>query len=291
MSYPSVTLPIDVADGLAMAPTEARQLGAMLHADFVGAPPFPHIVLEDFLPAPVLARALAGFPAGAQASDGVFEAGYAGLHKRQIMPEDSNQAARELFWFLNSRPMLQFLEGLTGIEALLPDPYFLGGGYHETTRGGMLGVHADFRIHAQLHLQRRLNLIIYLNEVWDDAWLGQLELWSRDMRTCMAKVSPLLNRCVVFRTDADTWHGHPDALQTPDGVARRSIALYYYTASRAIHDEVPDKDTVYVARPDDVPAVQREANQLRRWETLRDWTPPVLYRQLTKLRWRLAARR
>lgn len=283
----SATLPIDTHDGLVMDPAEARQWGALLHEGFKSAEPFPHVVLEDFLPEKVLAQALAGFPPGALASDGVFEGGYAGQHKRQIMPEDCNRTARELFWFFNSRPMLQFLEGLTGIAGLLPDPYFVGGGYHETGRGGKLGVHADFRIHGQLHVQRRLNLIVYLNPFeWNDAWAGHLELWSRDMKACVARVAPRLNRCVVFETGADTWHGHPDPLATPQGITRRSIALYYYTASPSIHDELPDNDTVYMARPGEARHARREARQLWLWERLREWTPPVLYRQMLRWRWR-----
>ena len=72
--------------------------------------------------------------------DVVFDIGYGGHHKRQVMPEQCDSFVREFFHFMNSQPMLQFLEGLTGIDALLPDPYFNGGGFHETSRGGKLGV-------------------------------------------------------------------------------------------------------------------------------------------------------
>lgn len=278
------TLPVE-AD-LAMSAEEAKGAGSLLSEDFNQAEPFPHIVLDEFFPQAVLQRVLDGFPARPLEHDRTFEMGYAGQNKRQVLPEDCRPDIRELFWFMNSRPMLQFLEGLTGIDGLLPDPYFLGGGFHETTRGGLLGVHADFRIHEPLRLQRRLNLIVYLNETWDDNWLGQLELWDRKMTTCVQKVSPILNRCVVFRTDADTWHGHPDALQTPDGVSRRSMALYYYTASEAIHEEVPPHSTVYVPRNTDSAAIKSEARKLRNWEHARDWLPPVLYRKLSRLRYR-----
>lgn len=276
--------PID--DHLRIDPNEARGLGSLLAEDFSTASPFPHIVIDNFLPDAALSTAVNGFPNSRLASDGLFEMGYAGQHKRQIMPEDCSDEARQLFWFFNSRPVLQFLEGLTGLDGLLPDPYFLGGGYHETTKGGLLGVHADFRVHDQLRLQRRLNMIIYLNPEWQDEWEGHLELWSRDMKTCVTKVAPLLNRCVVFQTDADTWHGHPEALNTPEGVTRRSIALYYYTASKAIYEEVPANGTVYVGRPTDTPEVQREAGKLRNWERIRDWLPPVVYRKLSRFRYR-----
>ena len=287
-TFSTVTLP--VSETLRMDATEAHQLGELLAEDFVNAEPFPFIVVDDFLPSTIARRALKAFPDRRLVSDGNFELGYAGLHKRQIQPEDCGPDAFELFRFLNSGAMLQFLEGLTGIEGLIADPYFVGGGYHETTTGGLLGVHADFRLHEKLNLQRRLNLIIYLNEAWDDNWKGHLELWSRDMSGCVARISPQFNRAVVFRTDADTWHGHPDPLQTPAGVSRRSIALYYYTASGSIRREVPGSGTVYVSRPEDSIETKREARYLRAWETLRDWAPPVVYRGLTALRYKIERR-
>ncbi len=284
LQVPSVTLPIETGDGLSMDAAEARSLGEFFAEDYANADPFPHIVLDDFLPAGLPAQILANFPTGERASDGVFNIGYGGEHKRQIMPEDCNRFSREVFQFFNSRPVLQFLEGLTGISGLLPDPYYQGGGFHEITRGGRLGVHADFRINPQLHVQRRLNLLIYLNPEWDDAWAGQLELWSRDMKNCVKRVSPLLNRCVVFSTEADTWHGHPDPLLVPDGVTRRSMALYYYSASHAVYEETPNVSTMYMARPDDTAANKAEARKFRVEQYLKQWLPPVAYRGLARVR-------
>ncbi len=180
--------------------------------------------------------------------------------------------------------MLQFLEGLTGIDGLLPDPYFMGGGFHEISRGGRLGVHADFRINEQLHLQRRLNLLIYLNPEWEDEWAGCLELWSRDMKACVQKLTPLLNRCVVFNTEADTWHGHPDPLNIPEGKTRRSLALYYYSASRGVYNEVPARSTMYVARPHDSAEDKSQARSFRFEQYLKDWVPPVAYRGIHRVR-------
>jgi hypothetical protein len=144
---PSVTLPIDRSDGgLRMDAQEARALGSLLHDDYDKASPFPHIVIDNFLPDDLIADVLKHFPAQEVAEERTFKLGYGGENKRQIMPEACDRFSRELFWFLNSRPVLQFLEGLTGIDALIPDPYFVGAGFHETTRGGLLGVHADFQI-------------------------------------------------------------------------------------------------------------------------------------------------
>lgn len=287
-----VTLPISVEpDGLHLSEEEAAGLGLLLQPDYARAEPFPHIVLDDFLPTGLPERILVNFPVEAQDTDRVFNINYAGHYKRQIAPESCNGFVRELFHFLNSRPMLAFLEQLSGIEALLPDPYFEGGGFHETSTGGRLGVHADFRIHEKLHLQRRINLLVYLNPTWDDTWNGRLELWDRQMSECRETISPVMNRCVIFNTDGSSFHGHPDPLQCPPEVKRRSLALYYYTASRAIYGEVPNLSTVYHARPHDPAEIQREASRYRSNERLRDLTPPALFRVIERVRWRLRQRR
>lgn len=283
--FQSVTLPIDRSDGgLRMDADEARSFGMLLQDDYANAAPFPHMVVDNFLPDDLICDVLANFPLEQVNEERTFEMGYAGQHKRQILPEACNAFNRELFWFLNSRPVLQYLEGLTGIDGLLPDPYFEGGGFHETSRGGLLGVHADFRINSQLHVQRRINLLIYLNPDWNDEWNGQLELWSKDMKQCVIRVSPILNRCVVFSTDANTWHGHPDPLITPDGVKRRSIAMYYYTASKNIYKEVPNLNTLYVARGEDSGDVRAEVQGLRNDEFMKDWLPPIAARAWFRVR-------
>ncbi len=286
------TLPIsDGADGLRLDEAEAAALGQLLNADYTSAEPFPHIVVDGILPLELARRIRANFPHEANDSDRHFNINYAGHLKRQIAPEDCNGFVREFFHFFNSRPVLAFLENLSGIDALLPDPYFEGGGFHEISSGGKLGIHADFRIHEKLHLRRRLNLLIYLNEDWNDAWNGRLELWDRSMKRCVTSIEPIMNRCVVFNTEADSFHGHPDPLATPTDVKRRSIALYYYTASKAVYAEVPNRSTMYHARPDDPAAVRREVAAYRTNEYLRDFLPPAAFRLIEKIRWRLAAKR
>lgn len=283
MNIHQLTLPVSQDGELRMDADEAYATGAMLANEYRTADPFPHIVLEDFLPQPVIEQALQSFPMDPLKSDVVFDMDYAGHHKRQILPYDCNKSAQELFHFFNSGPVLRFLEGLTGISGLIPDPYFSGGGFHEISRGGLLGVHADFRINDKLHLERRLNLLIYLNPGWKEEWGGQLELWDKKMQSCRSKVFPLLNRCVVFSTDADSFHGHPDPLNTPDHIKRRSMALYYYTSSQHIHKEVPGHGTMYYARPEDSAASRAQARRLRTAENVQDWFPPKIARLINRV--------
>jgi len=195
--------------------------------------PFPHIVLDQFL-RPACAAALAAavpgpgnhIPWDRYAAEG-FEMKLA-CSREEELPETVCRALHEL----NSGPMLRFLEALTGIEHLIPDPQLLGGGVHLVGRGGHLGVHADFNWHPGLQAHRRINLLLYLNQDWDPSWGGDLELWSTDAARREKSITPIFNRAVIFNTRSDTFHGHPAPLATPEGVWRRSIAMYYYTTSR-----------------------------------------------------------
>jgi len=274
----SPVLPINLSNGFKLDPKQAREIGAALSSDYCFAEPFPHIVLDNFLPEDLISGLYSHFPKERLESDVVFESGYAGHHKRQVLPADCDDFCRRSFDFFNSQPFLEFLEGLSAIDGLLPDPYFVGGGFHEIGVGGKLGIHADFRINNKLHVNRRMNVIVYLNEGWKDEYNGSLELWSRDMKQMVKSVSPVWNRCVIFNTDADSYHGHPDPLTTPDGVLRRSVALYYYTASKAVYEEVPNRSTMYAARPQDNAEIRREATGLRMEQHLQEWVPPAVLR-------------
>jgi len=103
---------------------------------------------------------------------------------------------------------------------------------HKISRGGKLGVHADFNVNFVNNLHRRINVLIYLNEDWNPEWNGHLELWDKDLSKCCVKVEPIFNRAVVFNITDDAFHGHPEPLQCPETVSRYSLALYYYTEDR-----------------------------------------------------------
>lgn len=251
MQAHQATLPIDTQDGLYLDMQEAQRLGASLASSYTAAEPFPHIVIDHFLPAALIEEILANFPAEPTANEKHYERGYRGHHKRQVSPNECSGYLRNVFAFLNSAPMLQFMEKLTSIDGLIPDPYFNGGGFHEIGTGGLLGVHSDFRINKTLHVERRLNAIIYLNKDWQDEYGGNLELWDKQMKHCVEKIAPIFNRCVIFNTDHDSNHGHPEPLNTPPDIKRRSIALYYYTASKKLYDDISTHRTLYKRRPGD----------------------------------------
>jgi hypothetical protein len=279
-------LPIQMQDGgFSLDCKVAESIGQRLYNAYVNANPFPHIALDHFLPEPLVAEILKNFPYETVDSEVNFEMGYAGQHKRQIPPLNCNSFNRNLFAFFNSEPVLRFLEALTGIKKLIPDPYFAGGGYHETTKGGLLGIHADFRINKELNLNRRINIIIYLNEQWSEEWGGALELWDKSMESAQSKIYPILNRSVIFNTDQDSFHGHPDPLTCPESTSRKSIALYYYTASENVLMETPAHDTMYKARPNDSKRTKYDAFMSSLGNYINDWFPPILARQYFRVRY------
>jgi Rps23 Pro-64 3,4-dihydroxylase Tpa1-like proline 4-hydroxylase len=113
-------------------------------------------------------------------------------------------------------------------------------------------MHADFNRHPKLNLDRRLNLLVYLNEGWAEQNQGWLELWDRTMRNRVTRVLPVFNRTVVFSTTSFSFHGQPEPILGPPDLVRRSIALYYYTNGRPAEEiSEPDHSTLWQARPDD----------------------------------------
>jgi Rps23 Pro-64 3,4-dihydroxylase Tpa1-like proline 4-hydroxylase len=134
---------------------------------------------------------------------------------------------------LNSSRFVAFLEGLTGISGLVADPHYRGGGLHQILPGGRLGIHADFNFYPKLKLYRRLNVIVYLNQNWQESYGGHLELWDKATLKSVKRVLPTFNRMVVFDTSSKSLHGHPEPLTCPEGRSRKSLALYYIR--RIIH--------------------------------------------------------
>jgi len=219
-------------------------------AAFRSAVPFPHIVIDGFFEDAVALALEAQFPSVDHRlwkhHLHVNSHKYA-CNRLEAMPE----LFRAVITELNSPPVIEWLEALTGITELRPDVELEGGGLHQIVPGGYLKVHADFNYHPTTKFHRRLNLLLYLNRDWDEGWDGNLELWSRDMTRCEKGVVPLLNRCVIFATTDVAFHGHPRPLRCPESLTRKSIALYYYTEQRPQEETSRPHSTLYQRTPSD----------------------------------------
>lgn len=218
-----------------------------LHAVYRSAEPYPHIVIDDFLRPDAAVAAMAEFPP----LDPEKWNNYLHVNERKFShtdPDSWGPTLRRILEDLNSPRFVQFVNDLVGVDGLVADPSLEGGGLHQSTRGGFLNIHADYTVHPHNRKwQRRANLLLYLNDSWDPEYGGDLELWSADMKRCVERVSPVANRALIFTTDATSFHGHPVPMQCPEGVARRSLALYYFS----VETDPMVRSTEYRARPGD----------------------------------------
>ena len=118
---------------------------------------------------------------------------------------------------------------------MISDPYFVGGGLHQITRGGKLEVHTDFNFHTKFRLDRRLNVLIYLNRDWKEEYGGHLELWNPEMTRAERKILPVFNRCAIFSTTSFSYHGTSDTAclpSRPDAQINRRLLLYKWPSGR-----------------------------------------------------------
>lgn len=252
---------------------DARVIGQSFAERYQSAQPYNHICIDNFLPPELLDHVREDISQLPE-PEASFSRAQENL-KSSYVPERLPEFSKNLFYALNSRPFLLFLEEMTGIKGLIPDPYFIGAGIHKTLNGGHLDIHADFNLHKQMGVERRLNVLIYLNKDWQEDWGGCFEIWDKQMTRKEASFTPIYNRMVCFSTGSDTFHGNPEPVNHPNGEPRQSIALYYYTAtwdaSRKSHT------TLFKPRPGTVDETDRLVG---RRAFVQDILPPALYRRV-----------
>jgi len=260
----------------------AAKLKALAHAnaaEYAAAKPFPHIYFDNFLPIEAAEAALAAFPE----PHAVKFKEFTNQNEKKLAFESVEKLPapiRDVLFFLNSRPIVQFLEILTGIKGVIPDPYFVGGGLHQIKPGGHLEVHADFNWHEEMQLDRRINLLVYLNKDWHESYGGHFELWDREMKGAEAKILPLFNRCAIFSTTDFSFHGHPTPLACPPDRFRRSMATYYYSNGRPAEEVSSSHSTVFKSRPGAAPVKEETSGK----SLLHQVTPPIIADAVRKLR-------
>lgn len=223
-----------------------------LRQQYRSARPFPFFSIESFLEPGFAAEVVAAYPTYEEAKKLGFEFS-AVNEKLKVQVTDSARfpsAVKRLSDALASPPFLSALEQITGIQSLLADDRLSGGGMHLTGPSGRLDVHVDFNFVEDRKLHRRLNILVYLNPVWEKAWGGAIELWDQDVKNCIHSFAPILNRCVVFETSEISYHGVSQNV-CPPGFVRKSFAAYYYTREAPAGWDGSTHSTVFKARPDE----------------------------------------
>ena len=246
---------------------------------YQNAAPFPSISFDNFFSPTALEKVLAEFPDFSK-EDSIKFKDQNGIKLAGKGERFFGEETKKFMHFLNSEPFLIFLQELTGIEKpLISDPYFVGGGQHEIKKGGFLKIHADFNRHAKLDLDRRLNVLVYLNKDWSEDYGGHFELWDKDMQACVNRISPNFNTMAIFSTTDFSYHGHPNPLNCPDGMSRKSLALYYYSNGRPDHEVIQGQEnhtTIYKQRA----GFKQDKNRVDVKSVIRDFIPPIIIKSL-----------
>lgn len=195
---------------------------------FAEAEPFPHLIIDNFL----RSEAITSIHDEVRATGANVDASNDITQKKKIACTDWEQFGEltyRLIAYFNSASFIRPLEAITGLHGLLVDPWLEGGGIHLTSRGGYLKMHTDFNWNAKLRVDRRINILLYLNKDWQPHWRGELVI-AREGEDSQVAIEPIFNRLVIFNTNDTTLHGHPHPLEFPPDYPRASIAMYYYTA-------------------------------------------------------------
>ena len=264
-----------------------------LNASYIANKPFSHIVLDNFINEKLLQGILEEFPDLSKLKSGIKFNDSRQIKFASNGFADISPKASELISYFNSDLFLTYLQKLTGInEILISDPYLAGGGYHEIKNGGVLKVHVDFNKHPYTDLDRRLNLLLYLNPGWKKEWGGNLELYyENSLDSPCVSVTPEFNRCVIFSTTPFTYHGHPDPIDCPSGISRKSIALYFFSLGRPKSEVSANHLTLFVETKGE--KFKKQFNIKHYTSTTyiiytintlaKDLLPPILLRYIKKL--------
>ncbi len=203
------------------------------------AVPFPHIYIDNFLPenfASDLEKQCREIIVQQNYSDGMQQKSKFSINDWSLMPN----LLSETCTFFNSGKFINFLESITTVKALISDPHLEGGGIHQTFKGGFLKMHTDFSWNERIQLNRRINVLYYLNSTYKDEWGGDLLLSkcpSKEKECDMKSIKPIFNRLLIFNTNDKTFHGHPSPLNFPVSYPRTSLAFYYYTVKKRLPSE------------------------------------------------------
>ena len=217
--------------------------GKILTGEFYREP-YKHLIVDNFLPDDLAKKCLESFPkldddTWWHENDKNIEVKSRTTWVSEFdIPDNIVDSVR----ILNSSLVLKSFSEVFGIQRLMSDPYFSGGGLNVTQKGGLLDVHVDGNYHDASGLNRRMNALIYLNPGWEETWGGEFGLYNSNGTQLIKKVEPLFNRLVVFDSHDYSYHGLPDPIKFPDGINRKSIILYYYTKDSRLEDQILTED-------------------------------------------------
>jgi hypothetical protein len=148
--------------------------------------------MDAFLPRETLSQLLDEFPS--PESMKIQFSDRAQIEAACTDPGRWGPVTRTVMDHLKSPPALQWLEPVTAIDGLEADASFEGGGLRQMVRTENVSMNATFNTRQHTGQRRRLNLLVHLNEGWQQDWGGHLEVWAQDMSRRVSRVAPLGER-------------------------------------------------------------------------------------------------
>ena len=196
--------------------------------------PFGNLVIDDFLPIKLVETLNESLKTNIIELRDLWKEYDNPLEKKALL-NDYSKFPKDVYSYfvaLNSTAVTELISSITAIDKIIPDVGLHGGGVHIHTQGGKLNVHQDYSLHPRTGLQRRLNIILYLNKNWDIAWGGGLGLYTEKISEeapdqLIKTIDCVFNRAVIFDTAPGSWHGLPDPIRCPENTLRVSLAFYY----------------------------------------------------------------
>lgn len=206
-----------------------------LRQRYHNASPFEHLIIDDFLTADALEQVRAeGFNKRASTEEKSSDFIFAKNKIENPRIEDISEVTRRIREELLSDRFRRVLSQIIGLD-LFVDPDFTGGGLHQGGKGSFLEMHADFTRHpSKSEWIRELNILLYLNPDYQEAWGGCLDL-QHAKTGAKASIAPYENRAVIMLTKRHTLHGYKP-IRFPDDRFRTSIAAYAYTLDDGTRD-------------------------------------------------------
>jgi len=268
------TMPLDALVDPCIDDPQYRQ---RLKQQFKQARPFPHLRLQDLFHPQLLELVREEF-------DLFPSRGWRNFSSDQEQTFRSRPdaglgpASRIYFNLVNSHAFVEFLGDISGMPHLIVDRTLFGGGLHESRSGGKFGIHRDFDRHAETGLRNEMVFLTYLNPGWNPDWGGALELWDAATQRAEANVLPELGVSLLMPNRHDSYHGHPEPMQLPDGVRRRSLASYYYSNAHRHEHRAAARTTAFLHQS------RGHAMRSSALRIARQWTPPALWDLMRRAR-------
>mgnify|MGYP001198870194 FL=1 len=193
--------------------------------------PFPHAVIDDFLPKEIFEKIVSALNNSEDFKDVKKRfSSNVELNKKVYGDNDLNEILKlpvNILGGVNFKKLFEnYLDGQKMVSMCDWPEY--GGAYpfHQMTNNGMLGSHVDHS-HSQSGDLHVANSIYYVSPKWNSNWGGETILFSKAGLKIEKKIEPKPNRVILFIHSSSSFHG-VNKITSPNGTKRSTYYMDYY---------------------------------------------------------------